>query len=196
MKIFCTLNFCWISRDSNPRPRHCGEKILFSISFFWKLMVFNYWGGRLVLRKPVNLGKNSYFSSQATIWSEVVHSLIQTRARRVESLRGHLSGSVHSLPVLPFWAWLTAPSTTPTSTVAAAVVRLKHRWWDSATAILFRSGNDKRTLYKKSSARLVFILADRHQLCSSTILIIFSPLSLLRFFPRLTGFLNTSLPPQ
>ena len=40
-------------------------------------MVFNYWGGRLVLRKPVNLGKNSYFSSQATIWSEVVHSLIQ-----------------------------------------------------------------------------------------------------------------------
>ena len=51
-------------------------------------MVFNYRGGRLVLRKPVNLGKNSYFSSQATNFGlksfTRVHSLIQKGARRVE----------------------------------------------------------------------------------------------------------------
>ena len=50
-------------------------------------MVFNYRGGRLVLRKPVNLGKNSYFSSQATnfgLKSFTVHSSIQKGARRFE----------------------------------------------------------------------------------------------------------------
>ena len=65
------------------------------------MMVFNYWGGRLVLRKPVNLGKNSYFSSQATNFGlKSFTALVDSKGSKAFE-RSNLSGSVYCFPVLP-----------------------------------------------------------------------------------------------